>query len=326
MAEANRCRIARLPADEAERRLAASITRPPKPANEIRNTIAKAYGSNWTPSGRPAPLSRYRPPVALTQVEFEPAKLAALAARITPPANWRHWLWERSPKRPETQNALSFLAYLYRDGEKVHLFDHMEARTPEQTITISQPMDCRVPAVIRAGGMNGLGCWYLCNPIDGEWHHNPRQDTLSCRSEESVTAFRYAVLESDQAAFEPWLAFIAQLPVRVAAIYTSGGRSIHALIRLDATSKAEFDHTIAPLKRPLKVLGADAGSLSAVRLTRLPGCWRPEKNGFQKLLYLCPNPPGVRLADLPVIRSRFEALDRWRNLCPRWNPNQEANQ
>jgi len=262
----------------------------------------------------------------MTAVEFNPEKLKTIAGNIPQPSNWRHWLWERSPKRPETQNAFSFLAHLYRDGEKIHLFDFMEAKTPTQTITISHPMDCRAPASIRAGGQHGLGIWYLCNPVDGEWHHNPRLNTMSCRSEESLTAFRHVVLESDEAPFDQWLAFIVQLPIRVAAIYSSGGRSIHALVRLDAANKKEFDATIAPLKRPLKVLGADPACLSAVRLTRLPGCWRPEKNGFQKLLYLCPNPPDVRLADLPVIRSRFEALDRWRNICPRWNPNQEAYQ
>ena len=326
LAEANRCRIAGLPADEAERRLAVSITRPPKPANEIRTTVTKAYGSTFSPSGRPATLSRYRPPVPMTAVKFEPATLAAIAARITPPANWRHWLWERSPKRPECMNAFSFLAHLYRDGERVHVFDDMQSKTPVQTVTITQPMDCRVPAAIRDGGKAGKGCWFLCNPIDANWHHNPRQNTMSCRSEESVTAFRYAVLESDAAPFDQWLAFIAQLPMRISAVYTSGSRSIHCLIRLDATSKGEFDATIAPLKRPLKVLGADPGCLSGVRLTRLPGCWRPEKKGFQKLLYLCPNPPDVRLADLPVIRPRPEALARWRQLCPRWNKNQEAYQ
>ena len=325
LSAANHCRIAGLPATEAERRLAAGITRAPKPATEISATVAKAYGSTWTPSGMPF-KSYHRAPVPLTAITFNPDKLKMIASTIPQPANWRHWLWERSPKRPECMNAFSFLSHLYRDGEKVHLFDKMDSKTPMHTATIRHPMDCRVPAVIRAGGKNGLGCWFLCNPVDGEFHHNPRQDSMSCRSEESLTAFRYAVLESDAAPFDQWLAFVAQLPVRVAAIYTSGGRSIHALIRLDATSKAQFDATIAPLKRPLKVLGADPACLSAVRLTRLPGCWRPEKNGFQKLLYLCPDPPTGRLADLPALRSRFEMLDRWRNLCPRWNKNQESYQ
>jgi hypothetical protein len=159
--------------------------------------------------------------------------------------------------------------------------------------------------------------------VDGLWHPNPRDnDKPSCRSEESIQTFRYAVLESDQASADDWLAFIVQLPVRIAAIYTSGARSIHCLIRLDARSKPEWDALIVPLKRPLKVLGADAGCLSGVRLTRLPGCQRPNKNGFQRLLYLCPNPTAGPLLDLPVIQSRSEALARWRKLCPRWNFNQ----
>ena len=223
-----------------------------------------------------------------------------------------------------TQNAFSFLAHLYAPGELVHVFDKMDSKTPLTTVTICSPMDCRVSALIRNGGNFGDGIWYLCNPVDGQWHQNPRNNNEpSCRSEESITTFRYAVLESDQAAPDDWLAFIVQLPVRIAAIYTSGSRSIHCLIRLDARTKAEWDALIQPLKRPLKLLGADAGCLSAVRLTRLPGCWRPNKNGFQKLLYLCPNPTAARLLDLSVIQSRADALARWRKLCPRWNFNQK---
>jgi hypothetical protein len=207
------------------------------------------------------------------------------------------------------------------------VFDKMSGREgakPIRTYLISQPMDCRVPEVIRQGGRFDLGIWFLCNPVDGRWHHNPRDDRQSCRSEESITSFRYAVLESDAARANLWLAFVVQLPLRIAAIYTSGSRSIHCLIRLDATNKAHWDEQIAPLKRPLKLLGADSAALSAVRLTRLPGCVRPETKGFQELLYLCPDPQDVRLMDLPVLRTRFAMLDRWRNLCPRWNPNQEA--
>jgi hypothetical protein len=123
-----------------------------------------------------------------------------------------------------------------------------------------------------------------------------------------------------------WLAFAVQLPARVAAIYTSGGRSIHALIRLDALSKPEWDEAVLPLKRPLKVLGADAAALSAVRLTRLPDCWRPENGGLQKLLYLNPNPPEAPMIDLPLLRSRAWALARWRRDCPRCDDSKEACQ
>jgi hypothetical protein len=226
-------------------------------------------------------------------------------------------------------NAYSFLAHLYQPGEIIQVFDAMETKDPVQSVKLSAPMDCRVPEEIRAGGRFDRGIWFLCNPVDGQWHDTGEKDeagnpVLSCRNWQAVTSFRYAVLESDQALADQWLAFIVQLPLRIAAIYTSGSRSIHCLLRLDAPSKEAWDEAIRPLKRPLKVLGADAACLSAVRLTRLPGCWRPEKGGYQKLLYLHPDPPEARLVDLPVLRTRCEMLDRWLNLCPRWDRTMEA--
>jgi hypothetical protein len=326
MSAANSCRHVGMSAQETETFIAARITRPPKPANEIATAVAKAFNSK-PPCHARTNGGAYIAPKKLADIQYDPAKLSAVAARVSPPCNWRHWLWERSPKRPETQNAFSFLAQLYAPGEPVHVFDKMDSKTPLATVTINRPMDCRVPALIRSGGNFGDGIWYLCNPVDGQWHQNPRDgNEPSCRAKESIAVFRYAVLESDQAAPDDWLAFVVQLPIRVAAIYTSGSRSIHSLIRLDARTKAEWDALILPLKRPLKLLGADAGCLSAVRLTRLPGCWRPNKNGFQRLLYFCPNPTAERLLDLSVIQSRADALARWRKLCPRWNFNQRDSQ
>jgi hypothetical protein len=314
---------------DAVRFITERMTRRPSPANEVLTAVQKAYASRRESSFRQLHVNFPRP---ITEIQFDPDKLRASASRIAKPRSWRHWLWERSQKRPETQNAFSFLKHLYRERERVHVFDAIETKQPLQTITISNPMDCRVPSLIRNGGQHGRGMWFLCNPIDGNWHDTGEREgltgrpILSCRNWQAVTSFRFAVLESDQAPFDQWLAFIAQLPIPIAAIYTSGGRSIHTLIQLDAATKTEWDCIITPIKRPLKVMGGDSACLSAVRLTRLPGCLRPEKSGFQKLLYLSPNPPDVSLMDLPVLRTRFEALDRWRNICPRWNPKQDAFQ
>ena len=322
MSAANLCRIAGLSQLDAVQRITEMMPRPPSPANEVVTAVAKAYSSSQSPV---RPFTYRQAPVPLHQIAFDPKKLEAAANQITRPASWRHWLWARSPKRPESQNAFSFLGALYRPVERVLLFDKFDSVKPAYTVPISQPMDCRVPALTRAGGAHGLGVWFLCNPVDGLWHPNPRNDDkMSCRSEEAVTAFRYAVLESDTAPADQWLAFIAQLPLRIAAIYTSGGRSIHVLVRIDADSKAAWDAKMGPLKRPLKVLGADSGCLSGVRLTRLPQCWRPEKGGFQRLLYLCPDPPLLPLIKMPVLHSRAETLARWRRDCPRWNKSQEA--
>ncbi len=326
---ANRCRNAGLPAAAAEQLIAQHITRPPSPPNEIETSVAKAYDGAKMPGRLCAPRLGVPPrPDArsLAEVTFDPAKLEALARLVERPRSWRHFLWERSPKRPEAMSAFAFLLHLYRHGERVLVFDDMKSLRPAATLEMRHPMDCRVPAQIKEGG-HGAGVWYLCNPVDGQWHPNPRQGNRpSCRSEESLTACRYAVLESDKAEPDLWLAFLVQLPARIAAIYTSGGRSIHALIQVDAPDKAAWDAVVEPLKRPLKALGADPACLSAVRLTRLPGCRRPETGGFQKLLYLAPNPPAARLVDLPPLWNRDESLRRWREICPRWNPHMQPYQ
>lgn len=118
---------------------------------------------------------------------------------------------------------------------------------------------------------------------------------MSRRSEESVTAWRYAVLESDEAGADDWLRCLIQLPLRIASICESGGRSIHALVRVDAASKSDWDAKIRLIKPVLVTLGADPGALSAVRLTRLPQARRGER--VQRLLYLNPSPDGVPILE-----------------------------
>jgi len=101
------------------------------------------------------------------------------------------------------------------------------------------------------------------------------------------------VLENDEADTNDWLSCLVQLPLKIAAIYKSGGKSIHALVRLDAISKADWDAKCDQMKPVLVTLGADPGALTAVRLTRLPGAMRGDKP--QKLLFLNPSPNGIPL-------------------------------
>ena len=143
------------------------------------------------------------------------------------------------------------------------------------------------------------GVWFLPQPVDGEYHPNPRSEgKLSRRSEESVTAWRYAVLESDKAAPEDWLRCLIQMPLRIVSICESGGRSIHALVRIDAASKEDWDAKVGAIKPVLVTLGADPGALSAVRLTRLPQAQRGER--VQRLLYLNPAADGT-----PILRQNL---------------------
>ena len=137
---------------------------------------------------------------------------------------------------------------------------------------------------------------------------------MSRRSQQNVTAWRYMLLESDREdiARVGWLAALALLPLPIAAIYETGGRLAHGLLRIDAMSKDDWDakrDSLAPL---LVTIGADFASLSAVRLTRLPCCERLGKQDgsgafqafedgphLQRLLYLNPQPDAVPIAEKP---------------------------
>ena len=62
--------------------------------------------------------------------------------------------------------------------------------------------------------------------------------------------------------------------IAVVAIYTSGGKSYHALVRVNCTTKEDFDIQRQRYITRLAALGADPAAITAVRLTRLPGCLR----------------------------------------------------
>ena len=120
------------------------------------------------------------------------------------------------------------------------------------------------------------------------------------RHGECVTDWRFLVLESDHAPEELWLKALVQLGFPIVAVFTSGRRSVHALVRVDCKTKSDFDALRDDLVQVLAPLGADAAAMTAVRLSRLPGLYRhgaKDKDGklqryqkprLQKLLWLNP--------------------------------------
>ena len=168
------------------------------------------------------------------------------------------------------------------------------------------------------------GVWFLASPVLGTWQENPNQTDpatgqakLGRRHSACCTSFPFAVLESDVLPEPVWLRILAQLRDDIAAVYTSGGKSIHALLRLHPTPQTPeaFNALRSVLIRRLTPLGADRAALTAVRLSRLPGAIRLSNlaNGatvenpgsaLHSLLYLNPTPsPGVRLCDMPPLRK-----------------------
>jgi hypothetical protein len=256
----------------------------------------------------PASTSTPRQGVAKKKIEkptFSPSKLEQFARRCDG-FDFAD-LIARSPIRPHTRTPVSFLHPLYRPGEQVIVFDKFISQGVE-ILTRGEDLErfdaTGLDHLIKPA--KGLGAWFLANPVDGRWINlerlksdtNPEGRTR--RAEDNLTAFRYLVFESDKADPLLWIAALVQLPLKIAAVYSSGGISIHALVRVDARDKAHFveiKESLAPL---LVTLGADEGAMTAVRLTRLPQCYRAEKDRWQELYFLNPNPTETPIHQLPT--------------------------
>ena len=286
---------------------------PPWDESDLRHKVTSAlHSSVKTGSVSSSPRAKGARIIKSRRAEpkFEPETLARIAAKL--PAADFEFLKARSPICPETQTPATFLNHLYGPGEKVVVFDVYKSQGRHVCHWSEPPYDTGCLDHLRTGCLNGV--WFLSNPVDGEFHPNPRQgNKMSRRSEESVTSWRYLLVESDKAEAIPWVAALVQLPLRIAAIYSSGRRSIHALIRLDAASKADLDAKAAKIKPMLIALGADPKGMRAVQLTRLPGCYRDQVG------------PAVR--KMPIVRKRLvdEPLEYDAAGNPIWTPKTESS-
>jgi len=246
---------------------------------KLKSQLRRAYEFVGTQAGETKAL--VKPPRAV----FNPEKLRQCASKVA--AINADWLREQSPIPVPTVTSAEFLEHLYQVGERVVVFTTFRSQGQRVYEVGSQNEDA-----LPAGGPDGV--WFLVNPVDGQYYPNPRQEGKpSRRSEESITSWRYLVLESDVADPNAWLSCLVQFPLRIVAVYTSGGRSIHALVRLDATSKQDWDTKRSVIAPIVVALGADEHALTAVRLSRLPGTMRGERQ--QELLYLNPKADGTAI-------------------------------
>jgi hypothetical protein len=103
---------------------------------------------------------------------------------------------------------------------------------------------------------------------------------------------------------------LALLDLPIVSIVHSGNRGPHALVDLGADSYAEWHEFLAPYRTHLIRLGACPGTLTPLRLTRLPACVRGQTGREQKLLYVAP------AADAPICRRapRGDDLAVWERL------------
>lgn len=115
------------------------------------------------------------------------------------------------------------------------------------------------------------GAWIRFNPLDG----------TGCRND-NVTDFRYALVESDSMELEQQNAMIRELELPVACLVYSGGKSIHAIVKIEASSPQEYRKRVDYLYDVLKKNGmqVDTQNKNPSRLSRMPGVTRKGKKQF----------------------------------------------
>ena len=117
------------------------------------------------------------------------------------------------------------------------------------------------------------GAWIRFNALDGNGVKN-----------ENVTKFRFALVESDAMPITEQIAMYRKLELPVAALVSSAGKSVHAIVRVDADDVREYRKRVDFLYDFLASHGVkvDTQNRNPSRLSRMPGATR---NGqVQKLL------------------------------------------
>ena len=117
-----------------------------------------------------------------------------------------------------------------------------------------------------------VGAWIRFNPVDGTGVKN-----------ENVTRFRYALVESDTMPIAEQDGLFRRLELPIAALVHSGGKSLHAIVRVDAEDYDEYRKRVDFLYDFLEKNGVsvDKQNRNPSRLSRMPGVTR---NGNRQYL------------------------------------------
>ena len=115
------------------------------------------------------------------------------------------------------------------------------------------------------------GAWVRINPLDGKGV-----------TDENVTAFRYALIESDSISISKQIELLRQLQLPIATLTYSGGKSVHAIVKVDAPNYKVYRKRVAKVFEICDSNGllVDRANANPSRLSRLPGFQRGSNTQF----------------------------------------------
>lgn len=199
----------------------------------------------------------------------------------------RNWLERSEIHIPEqwnpTEQIITYLETLFEPDENVgyvtESWEHDGKFLPSKGCydrtagqLIKELYQCKGDIGSVLGDYNSeVGAWIRFNPLDGNGVKN-----------ENVTEFRYALVESDTMDISAQKAIITELELPVAALVYSGKKSLHAIVKIDASTYEEYKKRVDYLynvcnKNGLKL---DIQNRNPSRLSRMPGVMRNDKKQY----------------------------------------------
>ena len=210
------------------------------------------------------------------KLKQDPAKVIdtswVQAVAVPPPPTKKHWDVEDFCRYlelmfdPMETVGIVTQAYQREDSERWLPSKSVHDMTAGQLIEKARKKKS-IQAVI-GDHTKDAGAWVIVNPLDGHGGTN-----------ENVTSYRHVLLEADSDEIGKQLAIIKQLEVPCDCIVHSGHKSLHALVRLEATTMAEYRERVEQLYKIANTNGlkVDEACKNPCRLSRLPGIMRGDK-------------------------------------------------
>lgn len=201
----------------------------------------------------------------------------------------KNWIEDREVQEPRhwdpAGQLIRYLETLFESGENVGYVvkswkNEKEKYVPQDRGNWDRTAGQLIEALSKCGGDIGSvigdydpegGAWIRFNPLDGKGVRN-----------ENVSDYRYALVESDDMEIEKQNAILRELELPIACLVHSGGKSLHAIVRIDAADYSEYRKRVDYLydvcqKNGIKV---DTQNRNPSRLSRMPGVERSGKKQF----------------------------------------------
>ena len=244
------------------------------------------YGSRDTDA---LTQSTHKPTVGSVAEKSEPKLTAPMDI---PPLSVEDWKRLEEPKDGEWKPYDDFISHIeavFREGDQITICVNSQDRHPSSNGKTRTFEDLRTEAnkysknecyntdlsYLVNSWDKEAGAWIRINPMDGKGGGNT-----------NVTDFRHCLVESDNVSVEDQLAIYRHLNLPCASIVHSGGKSLHAIIRVqdegETISKEEWKRRVDLVYSICDRAGlkTDRQNKNPSRYTRLPGVTRGGRKQF----------------------------------------------